>query len=152
MNHADLVQLLRDHAEECEATARERAENIEGMHYMNTYDWSYAVAFRRAADALEKETVELSRQLMEVNKALGLDRDNEDNKLRITTALRLRSTVETAGPRCPDCGLLLDPPGHDLHCPRRGVKASPSLCDCGAEQRRQQGSPAQCYSFCASKK
>jgi len=35
---------------------------------------------------------------------------------------------------------------------RSPEKAPEPLCDCGAEQRRQRGYHAQCYSFCASKK
>lgn len=43
------------------------------------------------------ETIELQRlrtEMLEVNKALGLDRDNQDSALRVKTALRLRLPVE----------------------------------------------------------
>jgi hypothetical protein len=36
-------------------------------------------------------------------------------------------------PRCPDCGLLLDPPGHDLNCPRRALKAAAPLEPLGSQ-------------------
>ena len=52
------------------------------------------------------ETTELHRlrtELLEVNKALGLGRDNQDNALRVKTALRLRLPVEPSGYCCPNC-------------------------------------------------
>jgi len=49
------LNLLRQHADECEAVAKERAQTEGGgLHYMNTCDWAYAIAFRGAADRLEK--------------------------------------------------------------------------------------------------
>lgn len=42
-------------------------------------------------DHLRAQIERLRVQLLEVNKALELDRDNTDNTLRVTTALRLRA-------------------------------------------------------------
>jgi hypothetical protein len=39
------------------------------------------------------EVERLQTQLLEVNNSLGLDRDNQDNILRVTTALRLRAGI-----------------------------------------------------------
>lgn len=61
---------------------------------------------RAALEGLPVETTELHRlrtEMLEVNKALGLDRDNQDNALRVKTALRLRLPVEpSACPKCDD--------------------------------------------------
>lgn len=51
----DLETRLREHADECEADAKERAQTEgNGLHYMNTCDWAYAIAFRSAADEIER--------------------------------------------------------------------------------------------------
>lgn len=39
----------------------------------------------------------------------------------------LRSSAQQTEARCPDCGLLLDPPGHEIDCPRRAPKALANL-------------------------
>jgi hypothetical protein len=49
------LNLLRQHADECEAIAKERAQTEGGgLHYMNTCDWAYAIAFRGAADEIQR--------------------------------------------------------------------------------------------------
>jgi hypothetical protein len=55
---SNLMSRLRYHADECEAVAKERAQVEKGLHYMNTCDWAYAMAFREAAQALGSLPVE----------------------------------------------------------------------------------------------
>lgn len=50
---ADLVARLLEHANECEGVAKER-EQAENLHHMNTCDYAYAMAFRSAADEIER--------------------------------------------------------------------------------------------------
>ncbi|MDA8119161.1 MAG: hypothetical protein M0Z85_03735 [Gammaproteobacteria bacterium] len=51
----ELIKRLNEAADECEGVARERAETEgNGLHYMNTCDWSYAMLFREGAKEIER--------------------------------------------------------------------------------------------------
>ena len=92
---AQYAELCRKYGEQRDDYERLRAALIGVMECSGTGTRHYHIA----RDALRgaDETTELHRlrtEMLEVNKALGLDRDNQDNALRVKTALRLRLPVE----------------------------------------------------------
>ena len=105
--------------------AARRGEELDPIDVLEAQSWRIDNQSREIASLRKQlltarsrdETTELHRlrtELLEVNKALGLGRDNQDNALRVKTALRLRLPVEPEAPKrdcvhsihvdyCPSC-------------------------------------------------